>query len=107
MLAVAAIVAQDCGLQRPANQQFDDTQRHEISLETLDEADADWIFYAVQDGAAVSAEAITGATLWPGLAAVEAGRAIEVDFDTWFVNASHQSAMAILGDLRSSVVGSE
>lgn len=81
-------IAEDLGLDRPESQRFDETSQ-DLSPEQLQAADADWLFYAVEgDGAA----ALLEAPLWPSLAAVQSGRAVEVDLDPFFMNAGPVAA---------------
>ncbi|MEV4625003.1 iron-siderophore ABC transporter substrate-binding protein [Micromonospora sp. NPDC049523] len=95
-------IAEDAGLARPKSQQFDKTSQ-DISNEQLDLADADWLFYGVQGGAA-KADALTRAPIWPTLEAVVAKRAVAVDDDPWYLNAGPTAARVVLDQLRASLV---
>ena len=80
------------GLKRPDTQQFNDGVSHELSSETLDQADGDWLFYAVQGG---KDEELTGQALWESLKAVGAGHAVKVDDDPFFLNAGPTAARVV------------
>ena len=97
--SMAGIVAADCLLNRPESQQFTDKAGKEISAEQLEEADADWLFYAVQDGA----NDPTATSTWGTLKAVQDKHAIEVDYDAWYVNASYLSATIIRDGLKEHI----
>ncbi|MCK2199533.1 ABC transporter substrate-binding protein [Corynebacterium callunae] len=97
--SMTGTVAADCGYGRPAAQQFTDKAGHDLSAELLAEADADWIFYGVQTGAPSPVDT----ALWPSLTAVQNNKAVEVDYDPWFVNASLVSAEIILEGLSSTI----
>ena len=92
-------IAQDAGLARPESQEFDETSR-DISAEELTLADADRIFYGVQDG---DASALTGAPLWSGLQAVQAGRAVQVDDDVFYLNTGPTAARQVLDVLEDTL----
>lgn len=96
----AGSVLADAGLTRPAGQNFDDTSK-DISMEALDEAAGDWIFYGVQGGKSD----VTGSAVWTALPAVAAGQAVAVDYDTWFLNAGPGAARLVLTDLQKSLAG--
>lgn len=95
-LAIASIVAEDSGLVRPKSQQFDDKASHELSLEKAEELDADWLFHAFPDGKASPTES----EVWKKLSVVKADRALPVDVDPWFLNASVVAANRVLDDLQ-------
>ncbi|MGO2860113.1 MAG: ABC transporter substrate-binding protein, partial [Brevibacterium sp.] len=95
-LALASIVAEDAGLTRPKSQQFDDKASHELSLEKAEELDADWLFHAFPDGKASPTES----EVWKKLSVVKADRALPVDVDPWFLNASVVAANRVLDDLQ-------
>ena len=96
---VGSVVA-DLGLARPKAQQFTDGVSQDISAETLDQADGDWLFYGVQSG---DAAGLTGEKLWPSLSAVSAGRAVEVDHDPFFLNAGPTAARVVKDTLTSAL----
>ena len=93
--SMAGTVAADCGLARPESQQFTNKAGKDLSAEVLDQADADWIFYGVQSGAPSPADT----PLWPSLKAVTDNHAVEVDYESWYLNASLLSAQIILEGL--------
>ncbi|TDW21956.1 ABC transporter substrate-binding protein [Kribbella kalugense] len=76
-------VADDAGLPRPKDQQFNETSQ-DISSEQLDRADADWLFYGVQKGDAE--KTMSANPLWPALNAVTTQHAIPVDDDVFYLN---------------------
>ena len=88
----------DSRLQRPASQNFDDTST-DVSLETLDQAGADWIFYGVQG----TSSEVTSSSVWTALPAVAADQAVAVDYDTWFLNAGPAAARLVLTDLQRAL----
>ena len=98
--SMAGTVAADCGFARPEAQQFTDQAGKDHSPELIAEADADWLFYGVQDGA----ESPEDTSLWPSLEAVKNDRAIAIDYDSWYMNASLVSAGIILDGLKSYVL---
>ncbi|WP_207930352.1 iron-siderophore ABC transporter substrate-binding protein [Streptomyces hainanensis] len=93
-------VAEDSGLARPEAQRFTDDTSVDISSERLDEADGDWIFYGVQGG---DDEEITSQSLWPTLAAVDAGRAVSVDDDVFYLNVGPTAARGVLSALEATL----
>ena len=95
-------IAEDMGLRRPPGQRFDATSR-DISLEVLDEADADWMFCAARGG---GLGALPRAPLWPTLDAVRAGRAVTVDADPFFLNAGPAAARIVLDTVAARVAPS-
>lgn len=95
--SMAGTVATACGLQRPATQQFTDTAGKDLSAEQLSDADADYIFYAVQEGATDPSTTSTWASL--------TGTKVQVDYDAWYVNASYLSATIIAEGLKAHLRG--
>ncbi len=94
----AGSIAQDAGLARPASQQFDSTSQ-DVAAEQISEVDADWIFYGVQAGA----DAASANPLWPTLSAVVAHRVVDVDDDTWYLNAGPTAASAVLDQVMTTI----
>jgi iron complex transport system substrate-binding protein len=92
-------IAEDLGLGRPASQQFQQTSR-DISPELIDQADADWIFYA---GRGAAETGLTTAPLWPTLQAVRAGHAVRVDIDAFYLNAGPTAAREVLDTLMTMI----
>lgn len=97
----AGFIAWDAGLVRPDSQQFAKTSQ-DLSAEEIGRADGYWIFWSVQ-GAATDADAELSPTvsgsLWKGLGAVQAGRAVRVEDDPWFLNAGPTAAKLVVADL--------
>ncbi|GAB2919572.1 ABC transporter substrate-binding protein [Streptomyces mayteni] len=93
-------VAEDSGLARPETQRFTDETSVDISSERLDEADGDWIFYGVQGG---DESEITSQSLWPTLAAVDAGQTVSVDDDVFYLNVGPTAARGILSELEATL----
>lgn len=73
-ISFAGSVVADMGLQRPDTQQFINGVSNELSSETLDQADGDWLFYGIQGD---KDEELTGQALWGSLKAVSAGHAVK------------------------------
>jgi len=92
-------VAEDLGLGRPESQQFDETSQ-DVSAEQLDRADADWVFYAA---AGDGVQLIQGSALWPGLSAVQAGHAVEVPLEPFYLNAGPTAARLVQDTLTRTV----
>lgn len=99
-LSFAGSVVADMGLQRPDTQQFKDGVSHELSSETLDQADGEWLFYAVQGG---KDEELTGQALWESLKAVGAGHAVKVDDDPFYLNAGPTAARFVRDQIVKAV----
>ena len=59
----------------------------------LDQADGDWLLYAVQGGDESEATALP---LWSSLGAVSAHHAVEVDDDPFFLNAGPRAARTVI-----------
>jgi iron complex transport system substrate-binding protein len=93
-------IAEDLGLARPESQQFQQTSR-DVSPELIDQADADWIFYA---GRGTAEAGLSTAPLWPSLRAVQAGHAVRVDIDAFYLNAGPTAARQVLDTLLTTVV---
>ncbi|OJH98858.1 ABC transporter substrate-binding protein [Corynebacterium diphtheriae] len=98
--SMAGTVAQDAGLKRPVSQQNFKKAGQDISAEELSMADAEWLFYGVQDGAADP----TTVAAWPTLEAVQNNQAVKVDYEAWFLNASLLSATIILDGFKEHLV---
>lgn len=94
--SMAGSVAADAGLRRPENQLSIKKAGQDLSPEQLAEADAQWLFYGVQDGATSPTETST----WGSLGAVREKHAVEVDYEAWYTNASLLSATIILAGLK-------
>ncbi|MBB1585860.1 MAG: iron-siderophore ABC transporter substrate-binding protein [Propionibacterium sp.] len=98
----AGSVVADMGLQRPDAQQFTDGVSQELSSETLDKADGDWLFYGVQGD---KDEELTGQALWGSLKAVGAGHAVKVDDDPFFLNAGPTAARVVRDQIGKAIQG--
>lgn len=86
-------IAEDAGLQRPPSQRFAGNSQ-DISGELLDQADADWIFYAARDK---SLGSLTGSPLWPRLRG--AAHSVRVGLDPFYLNAGPLAARTVLDAL--------
>ncbi|MFF7978133.1 ABC transporter substrate-binding protein [Streptomyces sp. NPDC007901] len=92
-------IAVDMGLSRPESQRFNAISQ-DISAEKVDTADGDWIFYSVQgDAAKTDAATVLAGPLWKSLKAVEAGHAVQVDDDPWYLNAGPTAARLVVRQL--------
>ncbi|MFF4748750.1 ABC transporter substrate-binding protein [Streptomyces sp. NPDC002514] len=92
-------LAVDMGLARPASQRFTAISE-DIGAESIDTADADWIFYSVQgDPGGTDAGATLAGPLWKSMKAVRAGHAVKVDDDPWYLNAGPTAARLVVRQL--------
>ncbi|APW40874.1 hypothetical protein RD110_22125 [Rhodoferax koreense] len=91
----AGSIAEDAGLRRPPSQRFAGNSQ-DISAELLDQADADWIFYAARDK---TLPALTGSPLWPRLRGVALSHAVRVGLDPFYLNAGPLAARIVLSAL--------
>ncbi|MET8827094.1 iron-siderophore ABC transporter substrate-binding protein [Streptomyces sp. NPDC004610] len=92
-------IAVDMGLSRPESQRFLAISE-DIGAESIDVADGDWIFYSVQgDAEETDAASVLAGPLWRSMGAVEAGQAIQVDDDPWYLNAGPTAARLVIGQL--------
>ena len=91
----AGSIAEDLGLQRPPSQRFAGNSQ-DISAELLDQADADWIFYAARDK---SLSGLTGSPLWPRLRGAAQGHSVRVGLDPFYLNAGPLAARTVLDTL--------
>jgi iron complex transport system substrate-binding protein len=99
-------ILQDVGLPRPASQDVDSFSS-EISLEQVQDVDADYIFitgYAEDDS---DLETFLDSPLWQTLSAVQNGHAIDVNDDTWIAGLGIQAANLVLEDLTTLLAPSE
>lgn len=94
----AGSIVADTGLPRPAGQRFDDTSA-DLSLETIDRANGEWIFVGVQG----DNPSITGSAIWKALPAVASGQVPRVDYDVWYLNAGPAAASIVLSDLTDTL----
>jgi iron complex transport system substrate-binding protein len=102
----AGFIAWDAGLARPEAQRFQKTSQ-DLSGEELQLADGDRMFYSVQGAttqAEAAASAVTSSALWQALPAVQAGRAVLVADDPWYLNAGPTAARIVLEGLSEALV---
>jgi iron complex transport system substrate-binding protein len=96
-------IAVDMGLSRPKSQQFKAISQ-DIGAESIDTADGDWIFYSVQgDASKTDAGSVLAGPLWKSMKAVEAGRAVKVDDDPWYLNAGPTAARLVIKQLTDTI----
>lgn len=95
----AGSIAEDAGLLRPASQRFAGNSQ-DISAELLDQADADWIFYAARDKSLAN---LTGSPLWPRLRGAAQGHAVRVALDPFYLNAGPLAARTVLDALARTI----
>ncbi|MDO4909276.1 MAG: ABC transporter substrate-binding protein [Corynebacterium sp.] len=94
--SMPGLVAADCGLARPDNQNFTDAPTHPLQPADMIQADAQWLYYGVAAG---SVSPTTDPT-WTSLGAVHNNQAVAVDFDLWFIEPSLLAANSILGTFK-------
>ncbi|PHP53735.1 iron-siderophore ABC transporter substrate-binding protein [Actinomyces ruminis] len=99
-VSFAGSVLADMGVARPDTQTFTDDTSQDISEEQLDQADADWILYGVQGGDETE---LTSMSLWSTLAAVQAGQAVQVEDDPFYLNAGPTAARVVLDTVSRTV----
>ncbi|WP_329337660.1 iron-siderophore ABC transporter substrate-binding protein [Streptomyces sp. NBC_01352] len=96
-------IAVDMGLARPKSQQFNAISE-DIGPESVDTADGDWIFYSVQgDASETDASSVVAGPLWKSMKAVEAGQAVQVDDDPWYLNAGPSAARLVIRQLAEHI----
>lgn len=96
-------IAVDMGLSRPKSQQFNAISE-DIGPESVDTADGDWIFYSVQgDAKKTDAATVLAGPLWKSMKAVEAGHAVQVDDDPWYLNAGPTAARLVVRQLAEHI----
>ncbi|MEU9956049.1 iron-siderophore ABC transporter substrate-binding protein [Streptomyces sp. NPDC050982] len=96
-------IAVDMGLGRPKSQQFNAISE-DIGAESIDTADGDWIFYSVQGAQdKTDAGSVLAGPLWKSMKAVEAGHAVKVDDDPWYLNAGPTAADLVVKQLTESL----
>jgi iron complex transport system substrate-binding protein len=99
-LSFIGVILKDVGLPRAPGQDFDELAQ-EVSTETINRADGDWIFYSSY-GAPESTDqnAVVNGGLWSRLGAVQAGHVRPVDDEVWFRGLGPIGAMIVLDDLQ-------
>nr|WP_206328054.1 iron-siderophore ABC transporter substrate-binding protein [Streptomyces sp. S3(2020)] len=96
-------IAVDMGLERPESQRFNAISE-DIGPESVDTADGDWIFYSVQgDAKETDAASVVAGPLWKSMKAVEAGHAVKVDDDPWYLNAGPTAARLVVRQLAGHI----
>ncbi|MEU8964093.1 iron-siderophore ABC transporter substrate-binding protein [Streptomyces sp. NPDC048491] len=97
-------ILDDAGIPRPKNQQAVDLAT-EVGPETIDQADADWIFTGVYgDPKKSKRDSAESNPLWKNLKAVKAGHAKDVQDETWYLGLGVTAADSVLDDLRGFLV---
>ncbi|MFI6468850.1 ABC transporter substrate-binding protein [Streptomyces sp. NPDC050516] len=97
-------ILDDAGIPRPKNQQAVDLAT-EVGPETIDQADADWIFTGVYgDPKKSKRDSAESNPLWKNLKAVKAGQAKDVKDETWYLGLGVTAADSVLDDLRGLLV---
>lgn len=89
-------IAEDLGLARPPSQRFT-RNAQELSNELVDQADADWVFYAARG------KGLTDGPLWPRLRAVQTQHALRVEHDPFYLNAGPTAARIVQQTLMQAV----
>lgn len=95
-------ILQDVGLKRPAAQD-EDKFSAEISMEQMQQADADYIFVTGYDVDDSERDTFLNSPLWQTLGAVENGHVVDVNDDTWIAGLGVQSALLVLDDLKALI----
>jgi iron complex transport system substrate-binding protein len=96
-------IAVDMGLGRPESQRFTAISE-DISAERIDIADGDWIFYSVQgDPDTTDSGSVLAGPLWKSMKAVQAGHAVKVDDDPWYLNAGPTAAGLVVKQLAAAI----
>lgn len=93
-------ILQDVGLKRPTSQD-QDVFSAEISMEQMQDADADYIFVTGYDVEDSERDAFLNSPLWQTLGAVQNEQVIDINDDTWIAGLGVQAANLVLDDLES------
>lgn len=102
--SLIGVILKDAGLARPENQDIDDLAV-EVSAETIEQADSDWVFYSSYGDPATTGEtSVVDGPVWSKLGAVNAGQSHSVNDDVWFLGLGPAGAKLILADLRELLV---
>jgi iron complex transport system substrate-binding protein len=100
-LSFIGVILDDVGLTRPELSDVDDLAV-ELSAETIDKADADWILYSSYGGADATEEnSTTSGAIWQSMSAVKSDHAQPVDDEVWFLGLGPTGAMTVLDQLES------
>lgn len=97
-------ILQDVGLQRPTSQD-EDVFSAEISIEQLQDADADYVFVTGYDVDDSERDTFLNSPLWQTLEAVQNEQVIDVNDDTWIAGLGVQAANLVLDDLETLLAG--
>lgn len=92
-------ILQDVGLRRPPSQD-EDVFSSEISIEQMQDVDADYIFVTGYDVEDSERDAYLNSPLWQTLSAVQAGHVVDINDDTWIAGLGVQAANLVLDDLQ-------
>jgi iron complex transport system substrate-binding protein len=99
-LSFIGVILKDVGLPRAPGQDFDELAQ-EVSTETINRADGDWIFYSSYGAPETTDQnAVVNGELWSRLGAVQAGHVRPVDDEVWFLGLGPIGAMIVLDDLQ-------
>lgn len=102
-------VVRDIGLRRPAGQLGSNaTHSAPISLENLDQIDADWIFLGTLSPDGADAKALKAAEALPAFQRLRASRerhVVEVDGSTWTSLGGPLAARSVLADVSAALGG--
>jgi len=102
-LSLIGTILNDAGLQRPDNQHINELAK-EISAENISEADGDYIFYSSYGTPDTTQESkVVAGAGWKALKGVEAGHAIRVNDDVWFLGLGPIGAEQIVSDLKAEL----
>ena len=93
-------ILQDVGLGRPPTQD-EDVFSAEISIEEMQQVDADYIFVTGYDVEDSERETFLSSPLWQTLEAVQNGQVVDVNDDTWIAGLGVQAANLVLDDLEA------
>ncbi|MCC6612273.1 MAG: iron-siderophore ABC transporter substrate-binding protein [Anaerolineae bacterium] len=97
-------ILQDIGLQRPPAQD-QDVFSSEISIEQMQDADADYIFVTGYDVEDSERDTFLNSPLWQTLGAVQNARVYDVNDDIWIAGLGVQGANLVLDDLVTIITG--
>lgn len=102
---VGSILVEDVGVRLPpAAEEVTGDINATLSLENLDEADADVLYTSTYGAPDATDEAqATGLPMWQRLTAVESGRVHQVDDDIWMLGIGVTGAGLVLDDLEETL----
>ncbi len=102
----ASTVLADVGFRRPAGQMEQAVHSMPLSMENLDQIDADWIFVGTLSGDGSDASALDSAMASPSFAALgaaQAGHVSTVDGSMWMSLGGPLAASAMLDDIQQDM----